>query len=410
MTRSSTISIEKEIQILERHCEKLFPRNGLEEKLRESQEQHRPLMVKLGLDPTAPDIHLGHTVVLKKLRDFQDCGHTVVLIIGNFTATIGDPSGRSKTRPILSEEEIQKNAATYKKQAEKILDVGRKKFIVRRNSEWLTKLSLSDFFTILAKTTVSQILARDDFRARNQKNDPIGLHELLYPILQGYDSCAIRADIEIGGTDQTFNLLMGREIQKQCGLSPQVVLTMPLLPGTDGKQKMSKSLQNAIGIMEDADQMYGKLMSIPDHCILPYMRLVSDISERDIPKKESDIQGAEMQMKQRLAFSVTRMYGSESDALMAQDKFRKTFQQKSFPSDAPIVQLKKKEVITRVLVRCGACTSNSEARRKVLEGAVKVDGKKIIDPYALIAPGSTPMKLQVGKRRYYRVIRQNKII
>lgn len=282
-----------------------------------------------------------------------------------------------------------------------------KKLELRFNSEWLSKLKVDDLIRLMAKASVQQIMHREDFSARQDGGIPIGLHELLYPLLQGYDSVAIKADIEIGGTDQTFNMLMGRDLQVSAGQAQQTVITMPLIPGTDGTKKMSKSLGNYIGILEPADQMYGKLMSLPDDLILPYMQLVSDIPEKDVPKRREDITGAEMQLKHKLALSVTCLYRGENAALKAQDQFRATFQSREFPKDAKELTIKSDQTLFQIFEKFGLFSSKSEARRKLAEGAVRVDGKKISDGTAIVSPkkGET-IELKIGKLGFYRVTRQ----
>lgn len=393
----------EQLRLLAENCEAIIPKGGLEEKLAHG----RPLVVKLGLDPTAPDIHLGHTVVLRKLRQFQDLGHTVILIVGDFTARIGDPSGKSHMRPSLSVAEIKKNAATYKKQAVKILDP--KKLTIRFNSEWLEKLKVNDILKLMSHATVAQMLTRDDFRKRYEGGQQISLHELLYPLLQAQDSVAIKADVELGGTDQTFNLLMGRELQKALGKDPQVVMTMPLLVGLDGRQKMSKSLGNYIGITESAENIFGKIMSLPDTLILPYMRLVSDMPAKSIPKREEDIRGGEMALKQSIARSIAARYTSTKRAEKAQEHFRLTFQRREFPKDAPSLYVPKPTPLLDVLAMHKLFLSKSEARRKIAEGAVRLDRKKVADPMMVIDLGAGEIReLQIGKLGFYHLTRQKK--
>ncbi len=372
------------------------PSGGLERLLLDG----RQLRVKLGIDPTAPDIHLGFAVVLRKLRQFQDAGHTAVLIIGDFTAKVGDPSGRSKTRPVLSDAQITAHARTFRTQALKILR--RDRLRVRRNSEWFGKFRPEDFLRLFSRVTCSQILARDDFQKRLAAGLSIGLHELLYPVLQGYDSVAVQADVELGGTDQTFNMLMGRDIQERCGVKPQVVLTMPLLVGLDGKQKMSKSLGNYIGVTEAPNDMYGKVMSLQDHLMEQYAALCTDLDWRTLRACTP------MEAKQAIARAIVRIYHGEKAAARAAAGFSAAFQRGEFPKDAPQRFVRSGSLLLDVLVAQHILLSKSEARRKMREGAVQLDGVKVTDTATAIGftGPAQQIALRVGKKKFFMLRRR----
>ena len=326
--------IDEQILIISKGAEEIIDTAELEEKLRASQKTGRPLTVKLGLDPTAPDIHLGHTVVLRKIRQFQDLGHRAVIIIGDFTGMIGDPTGRSKTRRQLTRDEVKENARTYEEQMYKILD--RDKTELRFNSEWLSKLNFADVIGLTSKYTVARMLEREDFHSRFEANEPIGIHEFLYPLMQGYDSVEINADVELGGTEQRFNILMGRKLQKDFGQQSQVALFMPVIEGIDGVEKMSKSLGNYIGINEDAQNIYGKVMSIPDHLIIKYFRLVTDVHPDEVDSMEKVLDSNEVNprdLKMKLAFEITKLYHGDKEAVRAEENFISVFQRKGIPED-----------------------------------------------------------------------------
>lgn len=404
----------EQLKLLTRNAVEIAPSGELEKKLNLAKKKKRPLVVKLGLDPTAPDIHLGHAVVLRKLREFQDCGHQVVLIVGDFTAMIGDPSGRSATRPVLSAAQIKKNAATYKKQAEKILDS--KKLTIRFNSEWLGKLKAQDLLTLMSKVTVSQMLVRQDFRSRLNLEDnaehtgsELGFHEMLYPLLQGYDSVMIKADVEIGGTDQTVNLMMGRRLQQKLGEEAQACITMPLIAGTDGKKKMSKSLGNYIGITEAAESIYGKVMSLPDTLLFPYFRLLTDLTEEEVAKKEEEIRKGKnpMEVKKELALILASMYSSKAAAEKAAAHWEKTFQKGLHmlgDKDAQVLEISEGATLLELCSKEKLFSSNSEARRKIQEGAIDIDGVKVTDPYHVLrAAKGQKLALRVGKHRFYTI-------
>ena len=374
------------------------------EKLTKAVKEDRPLIVKLGLDPTAPDIHLGHTVVLRKLKVFQDLGHQIVIVIGDFTARIGDPTGKSVTRPPLDEETVVKNAATYKEQIFRILDPNKTQ--IRYNSEWLSKLSFADVLKLAGKYTVARMLERDDFHKRFTEGRSIGVHEFMYPLMQGYDSVALHADVEFGGTDQTFNLLVGRHLQEEYGQKPQTIITMPLLEGLDGVQKMSKSLGNYIGIDEAPTEMYGKAMSIPDELMMRYYMLVTDVP---IEEQEALAEGLKNQTihprdaKMRLAYTIVRLYHGEEKAKEAQEQFIRVFQKKALPTDIPdykVDDLSAPIYIPQLLTDAGVTKSNSEARRSIKAGAFKINGEKCQEETGQLA---ADMVLQVGKRKFIKI-------
>ncbi len=363
------------------------------------------LRVKIGMDPTAPDLHLGHAVALRLLRRFQDLGHTVVFIIGDATALIGDPSGKSKTRPQLSEKEIAANAKTYFAQVGKVLDV--KKAEVRHNSEWLGKLGFADVVRLAGKFTVARILERDDFTKRSKAGVDISAHELLYPMMQAYDSVAIKADVEVGGTDQTFNMLAGRELQKKMELPEQDVITVPLLVGTDGVHKMSKSLGNTIGLTDAAEDMYGKVMTVPDAALVAYFRLATELPEEDITHIEQAVASGEnpRDHKMRLAREIVRMYHGTAAAQKAEAAFVSVFQKHETPADVPEVRIKAKSMpLVDVLVAAKLAASKSEARRLVGQKGVKVDGAVAADPAAAVTLPKEGVLLQKGKRHFIRVL------
>lgn len=363
------------------------------------------LRVKIGMDPTAPDLHLGHAVALRLLRRFQDAGHTVVFIIGDATAMIGDPSGKSKTRPQLEKKEIEANAKTYFAQVGTILDV--KKAEIRRNSEWLGKLSFADVVRLAGKFTVARLLERDDFSKRLKAGVDISAHELLYPMMQAYDSVAIEADVEVGGTDQTFNMLAGRELQKKMELPEQDVITVPLLVGTDGVHKMSKSLGNYIGLTDAPEEMYGKTMTVPDAALVSWFRLATELPEEDIAHIEQAVASGEnpRDHKMRLAREIVRMVHGTAAAQKAEAAFVSVFQKHETPADVPEVRAKAKKLpLAELLVAAKLAASKSEARRLVEQKGIKVDGAVAMDPAAEIALPKDGVLLQKGKRHFIRAL------
>ena len=371
-------------------------------KLERSLRTGTPLKVKLGLDPTAPDLHLGHTVVLQKLRDFQDLGHQIIIIIGDFTGMIGDPTGRSETRRPLTWDEIRSNAETYKAQLGKVLDMSRAQ--VRFNSEWLGPLTFEHVIRETAHLTVARILQREDFATRHAAGRPISLHEFLYPLAQGYDSVALGADVELGGTDQTFNLLVGRDLQRAHGQEAQVALTVPILEGLDGVQKMSKSLGNYVGITEPPADMYGKLMSVSDALMFRYFELVTRVPEHEIVELR---RLHPMEAKKRLARTVTAMYHGEAGAAAAEVAFARVVQAREVPDNIDLISLatsSSSEPAWKVVVLAGMAPSNSEARRLIQQGGVEVDGSRVTDPNQKIDVSSESRLLQVGKRKFKRFV------
>ncbi|HMB34537.1 MAG TPA: tyrosine--tRNA ligase [Methylomirabilota bacterium] len=376
----------------------------LRAKIARSLHEQTPLKVKLGLDPTAPDLHLGHTVVLQKLRDFQELGHQIIIIIGDFTGMIGDPTGRSETRKPLTWEEIRANAETYKAQLGRVIDMGRTE--VRFNSEWLGRLTFEQVIRETSHLTVARMLERQDFAARYASGRAISLHEFLYPLAQGYDSVALGADVELGGTDQTFNLLVGRDLQRAHGQEPQVAVTVPILEGLDGVQKMSKSLGNYVGITEPPIDMYGKLMSVSDDMMFRYFELVTRVSEEEIQALR---QLHPMEAKKKLAHTITAMYHGEANARAGEAHFARVVQGKQAPDvveEQPIPTPKGGVTLVKALVQSGLVASSSEARRLILQGAVELNGTQMTEPMQLLHASPEPQLLRVGKRRYKSLILQ----
>lgn len=398
------ISAQEQVRQIKHGVADLINEQDLVKKIEKSIKENKPLVVKLGLDPTAPDIHLGHTVPLRKLRLFQEFGHQVVIVIGGFTARIGDPTGKSVTRPPLTKEEVLKNAETYKTQIFKVLDP--EKTIVRDNSEWLESMNFADVLRLASSYTVARMMERDDFSKRFKEGRPIGVHEFMYPLMQGHDSVALHADVEFGGTDQTFNLLMGRHLQELEGQEPQVVITMPLLEGLDGVQKMSKSLGNYIGIDEEPKEMYGKAMSIPDELMMRYFMLVTDMpieEQEDMEKRLESGQLHPRDAKMQLARTIVRLYHGEEAALEAEEEFKRVFQQRAMPTDIPEYAMDAPTEAIFVPQFCtdaGLTASNGEARRSIKAGAFKVNGEKYNEENITLEDG---MILQVGKRKFLKI-------
>jgi tyrosyl-tRNA synthetase len=407
---STFLPVDQQLAHIKKGSAEIIPESELRAKLEKSHATGTPLRIKAGFDPTAPDLHLGHTVLMRKLKHFQDLGHTVIFLIGDFTGMIGDPTGRSATRPPLSREDILRNAETYKAQVFRILNA--EKTEVRFNSEWFSRFTSEDFIRLAAKYTVSQMLEREDFHKRFQEEKPIAVHELLYPLAQGYDSVALKADVELGGTDQKFNLLVGREIQRAYGLESQVILTTPILEGLDGVNKMSKSLGNAVGIQEPPAEMYGKIMSISDAMMWRYYELLTDVSMADIEKMQRDCatgQAHPMKLKQELARRIVSDFHSAEAAVQAAEGWSKQFQRDEVPEDieavsVPFSVVSSKEGdgirLDKLLARVGMTQSASEAGRKIKERAVRVEGEVVALPTIPRKSGDSPMTftLRLGRR------------
>ena len=392
---------DSELALLLRGVEEIVPEKEFHKKL----DEKRPLRVKLGFDPTAPDLHLGHTVILNKLKLFQDLGHQVIFLIGDFTGLVGDPSGVNETRPVLTEKEIKENAKTYERQVFKILD--KKKTEIRFNSEWMNQFSPEDFIRLSSVQTVARMLERDDFSKRYSAQKPISIHEFLYPLLQGYDSVALDADIELGGTDQKFNLLLGREVQKFYGKEPQVAFTLPLLEGLDGVKKMSKSLDNYIAIEDSADDMFGKIMSITDVLMWRYFELLSFRAEKEITElKKSQKEGSNPRdIKFLLAEEIVNRFHGEGSGNSAKEEFLSRFQKGNNPSDIKeiTINLEEKSItLAKVLKEAKMVPSTSEALRLIKQGAVRIEGEKILDSKHEINLNSS-LLYQVGKRKFSKI-------
>ena len=392
--------IKEQIELLKRGTVEILSEAELAAKLSEASKTGKQLRIKLGLDPTSPDIHLGHTVVLRKMRQFQDAGHKAVLIIGDYTARIGDPSGQNATRPMLTAEQIEKNAKTYFEQAGKILDTSKEKLEVRYNSEWLADFRLSDTIKLASSMTVARMLERDTFELRHKKGEPIGVHEFLYPLMQGYDSVVIKSDVELGGTDQTFNNLVGRDLQRLDNQKPQVVITMPILVGLDGKDKMSKSKDNYIGVTDDPAEMFGKVMSISDQMMENYFTLLTDLTDEKITELTDPGKTHPKEAKVLLGKTIITQLYCEAAAKSAAAEFDNVFAQGQLPDDIPEITISAEPIIASKLVtHCKLVPSGSEAKRMIKQSAVSIDAEKITDPNAEITP-KNGMVIQVGKRRF----------
>jgi len=395
--------------MIKRGTEQILPEEELIVKLEKSVRTNTPLRIKEGFDPTAPDIHLGSAVTIRKLKQFQDLGHEVIFLIGDFTGMIGDPSGMLESRKQISREEVLKNAETYKEQVFKILDPDKTR--IEFNSRWCNPMSFADVLELASKYTIARLLEREDFAERYRSNRPISVLEFLYPLVQGYDSVALHADVELGGTDQIFNLLVGREIQREYGQEPQVVITMPLLVGTDGVEKMSKSLGNYIGICEPPNEMFGKTMSIPDELIIPYFRLCTDVPLVELETMENQMKGTEVNprdLKMRLAQEIVTMYHDSKSAKAAQEEFKRVFQDRCLPNEIPLFQVSAEDLpiwIVKLLTASGMASSNGEARRLIAQGGVTINGQRVANEN-LELDVNRELTLKVGKRRFLRVIRK----
>ena len=406
------LDAREQLRVLSRSAVDVIPEEQLLGKLEQAVSEGRPLRAKLGIDPSRPDLHLGHAVVLRKLRLFQDLGHVAVLIVGDFTGRVGDPTGRSETRQFLSDEDIEQNARTYLDQAGLVLDVERAE--VRRNSEWLGPLDMGEVLRLTSLATVARMLERDDFAGRYRDGRPISVVEFLYPLMQAYDSVAVRADVELGGTDQTFNLLVGRDVQRAYGLEPQVVLTMPLLEGTDGVRKMSKSLDNYVALTDPPAEMFGKLMSIPDELVVRYFELCTDHDEEQIDSVRRRVEAGgpyAAEAKRRLAREVVATYHGPGSGREAEQEFDRVHKQHEVPADVPEVPwpaaLPRDEQVwlPKLLAAVGLAASSSEARRQLEGGGVRVDGRRVDDVDARVTAAEMAGKvLQVGRRRFVRIV------
>ena len=400
------LPLNEQMDLIKRGAHEIIPEDELVKKIEKSIKEGKPLKIKLGCDPSRPDLHLGHSVVLRKLGQFQQLGHQAILIIGDFTGMIGDPSGRNVTRPSLSLEETRKNGESYLEQASKILNKEKTKIVY--NSEWLSKMSFEDVIKLSSKYTVARMIERDDFTKRFKAGEPISLHEFLYPLAQAMDSVAISSDVELGGTDQKFNLLVGRDIQREFGMEPQVILTMPLIVGIDGIEKMSKSYNNYIGISDSPQEIFGKTLSIPDSLIYNYYELATDISNEelfDLRKQLNDQQVNPRDLKRKLAKTIVKMYHNENAAVEAEAEFDKIFIRKEVPDEIPEVILEQGETeigILELLVKVNFASSKGEARRLVVQGGVTIDGNKVDDISANITLDKE-LILKVGKRKFIKL-------
>ena len=397
------LSVDKQLELINRGVEEIIPEDELHNKLERSIKTKKPLIAKLGCDPSRPDLHIGHSVVLRKLRHFQDLGHQAVLVIGDFTAMIGDPSGRNKTRPQLSLEEARNNAKTYLDQAKVILNMNKIK--VKYNSEWLDNMRFSEVIKLASSTTVARMLERDDFTKRYGSEVPISLHEFLYPLAQAQDSVELVSDIELGGTDQKFNLLMGRNLQREIGQEPQCILTMPILEGTDGIEKMSKSYGNDIGISDTANDMYGKTLSIPDEIILSWFTLAADAADavlEEVKNRLNDTSINPMGTKRELARKIVELYYDKEKAIEAENYFNNITVSKGIPEDIQEYHIEKEDLLVNVILDSGLLSSKSEARRMIKQSAVRIDGEVVEDIQLTLSPGKDRI-LKVGKRRFLKV-------
>ena len=401
-----SLSTSEKLEILKRGVEEIIPEKGLEKKL----NKNKPLIIKAGFDPTAPDLHLGHTVLINKLKQFQDLGHQVVFLIGDFTGMIGDPSGVSETRPILTVEQLKKNSETYQEQIFKILD--KKKTKIEFNSSWFKKMTSAELINLSSKMTVARMLERDDFSKRYKGNKPISIHEFIYPLVQGYDSFELKSDVELGGTDQKFNLLVGRDIQKSFGMEEQIIMTLPILEGTDGVKKMSKSLNNYIGLKESPNDMFGKIMSISDNLMWRYFDLLSFKSSVEIKElKKKTEQGLNpMEAKKMLAAEIVTRFHGEEKALLAEKEFTNRFSKGNDPAEIKLIKLSMKASSISIVDLLSndelgdqkLCKSKSEARRMIAQGAVKIDGNKISDD-TISVQNPSENTYQVGKLKHLKI-------
>ncbi|GAB4170333.1 MAG: tyrosine--tRNA ligase [Calditrichia bacterium] len=398
------LSVEEQLKVIQRGVIELLPIEEMKSKLEKSLKENKPLIIKQGFDPTAPDIHLGHTVGIRKLKQFQDLGHQVVVIIGDYTGMVGDPSDKKSTRPRLTHDQVMQNAKTYEQQFFKILD--KDKTIIKYNGEWFSKLQFSEIMELAAKFTVARMLERDDFAKRFAAQQPISIHEFFYPLMQGYDSVMIHADVEIGATEQKFNLIIGRHIQQEYDQEPQIVLTLPVLPGIDGTQRMSKSLGNYIGIDEAPEEMYGKCMRIPDELIYTYYELVTDVSLDELAIIKSKLESPDVNprdLKHDLAYTIVRMYHGEEKAKEARIHFEKLFIKKDIPDEMPETEVSSGKNLVELILDEKLASSKSEVRRLIKQGGISIDKVKINDEfYTLEEKGEYIIK--IGKRKFLKAI------
>ena len=396
--------LKDQMDLILKGTEEIIPVEELEKKIITSNKDNRPLKIKFGCDPSRPDLHIGHAVVLKKLKDFQDLGHEAILLIGDFTAMIGDPTGRNKTRPQITLDETKENAQSYIDQASIVLSD--KNLQIVYNSNWLSSMNFSDVIKLSSKYTVARMLERDDFTKRYKEGVPISVHEFLYPLAQGYDSVHLKADVELGGTDQKFNLLVGRDLQKEASQEPQVIITTPILEGIDGVEKMSKSYDNYIGLTDSPDEQYGRTLSIPDNLIARYFEFATAISVKELGEINDDLEKGKSNprdLKRRLAREIVSLYHGTDASMEAEKKFDALFINKDEPDDMPEYKLQKAEKLIMIMVDAGMVLSNGEARRMISQGAVKIDREKINDIHAVINPGNKKV-VKVGKRKFLKVI------
>jgi tyrosyl-tRNA synthetase len=396
--------VDEQMELLRRGAVDLVDVGQLRAKLERSRQSGEPLTVKAGFDPSTPDLHVGHTVLLRKMRHFQQLGHRVVFLIGDFTGRIGDPTGKKATRPQLSQEEVEANARTYQRQVFRVLDQAAT--VIDYNSRWHTELGAAGMIRLAGRYTLARIMEREDFRTRFQEGRPIHLHELLYPLVQGYDSIALAADVELGGHDQIFNLLVGRDLMKEEGMEPQVVLTVPLLVGTDGSEKMSKSLGNAIALEDPPQEIYGRTMSIPDALMWDWYLLLTDLSEREIKARRARVEAGQLhpkEVKQELARRLVADYHGAAAAAAAAAEFEKVFAGGGVPDDVPEKELAGDWTLAKLLATAALAASHGEARRLVEQGAVAIDGERAADPFLALSPRAEPYLFKVGKRRFARV-------
>ncbi len=401
------LDIKEQMEVIKRGTVEIIPENELIKKLERSIKAKKPLRIKQGFDPTAPDIHLGHTVGLRKLKQFQELGHKIVLIIGDYTGMVGDPSERSSTRPQLTRDEVMKNAETYQKQFFKIIN--RSKTEVHFNGEWFSKMTFLDIIHLASRFTLARMLEREDFSKRYSQQVPISLHELFYPLMQAYDSVAIKADVEIGATEQKFNLLAGRQIQEVYGQEPQIALTLPVLPGVDGVQRMAKSTGNYIGIDEPPSEIFGKIMSIPDDLIYIYFELLTDLSLKELREIKKELDEEKMNpmiLKKRLGIEIVSLYHSKKDATKAQEEFEKVFSKRELPEEITVFKLAYDEPkiwIVKLLTMTKLCSSSGQARRLIRQGGVYLDDKRVEDENLEISVRGEKL-LKVGKRKFLRIV------